>query len=84
MIVAAQPTRGVDVRPRFEQIHQELLDMRAAGKAILLISAELDELLSLSDRLVILYEGAIVAEGRTEDFTETQLGLLMAGGGRCG
>ena len=83
VIVAAQPTRGVDVGA-IEQIHQELLDMRAAGKAILLISAELDELLSLSDRLVILYEGAIVAEGRTEDFTETQLGLLMAGGGRCG
>ena len=79
VIVAAQPTRGVDVGA-IEQIHRELLAMRSAGKAILLISAELDELLALSDRLVVLFEGAIVAEGRAGEFTERQLGLLMAGG----
>lgn len=83
VVVAAQPTRGVDVGA-IEQIHRELLDLRAAGKAVLLISAELDELLALSDRLVVIYEGRIVAEGRTEDFTETQLGLLMAGGKNLG
>lgn len=79
VVVAAQPTRGVDIGA-IELIHQALLRMRAAGKAILLISAELDELLALSDRLVVLFEGAIVAEGRTEGFTEAELGLLMAGG----
>ncbi|HEY8530642.1 MAG TPA: ABC transporter ATP-binding protein [Limnochorda sp.] len=83
VVVAAQPTRGVDIGA-IERIHQELLRMRAAGKAILLISAELDELLALSDRFAVMYEGAIVAEGRTEEFTETELGLLMAGGARRG
>lgn len=83
VVVAAQPTRGVDIGA-IELIHQELLRMQAAGKAILLISAELDELLALSDRLAVMYEGAIVAEGRTEEFTETELGLLMAGGARRG
>lgn len=78
VIIAAQPTRGVDVGA-IEQIHQELLNMRAEGKAILLISAELDELLSLSDRLAVIYEGRIVVQGATESFTETELGLWMAG-----
>jgi len=80
LIIAAQPTRGVDVGA-IEQIHGELLQMRAQGKAILLISTELDELLALSDRLAVIYEGRIVAQGPTESFTETQLGLWMAGQG---
>ena len=78
VVIAAQPTRGVDVGA-IEYIHNTLLDMRAKGKAILLISAELDELKSLSDRILVMYEGAIIAEGRAEDFSEQQLGLLMAG-----
>ena len=81
MIIAAQPTRGVDVGA-IEYIHNTLLAMREADKAILLISAELDEIRSLSDRILVLYEGRIVAEGRTEEFTESELGLLMAGHGR--
>lgn len=78
VIIAAQPTRGVDVGA-IEYIHNILLSMRAQGKAILLISAELDELQSLSDRIIVLYEGEIIAEGDTEMFTEEELGLLMAG-----
>ena len=80
LIIAAQPTRGVDVGA-VQQIHEELLRMRSQGRAILLISTELDELLALSDRLAVLYEGRIVAQGPTERFTERQLGLWMAGQG---
>ena len=78
VILACQPTRGVDVGA-IERIHRELLRMRARGTAVLLISADLDELLALSDRLVVLYEGAIVAEGEASRFAEEELGLLMAG-----
>lgn len=78
VILACQPTRGVDIGA-IERIHQELLRRRAQGAAILLISADLDELLSLSDRLVVLFEGQIVAQGRKAEFTESSLGMLMAG-----
>ncbi len=77
-ILAAQPTRGIDVGAT-EQVHRELLERRAAGAGILLISTELEELFALSDRLVVLYEGRIVAEGPVEAFDERRLGLLMAG-----
>ncbi len=76
-ILAAQPTRGVDVGA-IEYIHNLLLDMRTKGKAILLISAELDELRSLSDRILVIYEGQIIAE-KSGEFDEQELGLLMAG-----
>jgi len=78
VILACQPTRGVDVGA-IAQIHRELLQRRAAGAAILLISADLDELMALSDRIAVLYEGEIVTEGPTEAFTKQQLGLWMAG-----
>lgn len=78
VVIAAQPTRGVDVGV-IEHVHNMLLGMRAQGKAILLISAELDELISLSDRILVLYEGEIVAQGKTEMFSLETLGLLMAG-----
>ena len=77
-IVAAQPTRGVDVGA-IEYIHKKLLAMRDEGKAILLISAELEELKTLSDRIIVLYEGEIVARGDTDQLSEEELGLLMAG-----
>ncbi len=80
LILAAQPTRGVDVGA-IEFIHNELLSMRDDGRAVLLISAELEELKTLSDRMIVIYEGAIVARGRTEEFSEEKLGLLMAGKG---
>ncbi len=81
LVVAAQPTRGVDVGA-VEYIHRQLLKMRGEGKGVLLISAELDELRALSDRIAVLYEGRIVAEGPSGSFTEQGLGLLMAGEGR--
>ena len=80
-ILAAQPTRGVDIGA-IEFIHSQLLKMREEDKSIFLISAELDELLNLSDRILVIYEGKIVARGRTEDFDQEKLGLLMAGHSR--
>lgn len=77
-VIAAQPTRGVDVGA-MENIHKRLLDLRDEGKSVLLISADLDEVRSLSDRIAVIYEGSIVVEGKTDDFTETELGLYMTG-----
>ena len=79
VIIAAQPTRGVDVGA-IEFIHGRLLEQRAQGKAILLISLELEEVRSLSDRIVVLYAGRIVGEVGPEA-TDEELGLLMAGRG---
>lgn len=79
VLIAAQPTRGVDVGA-MEYIHNMLLDLRDQGKAILLISADLDEVRSLSDRIAVIYEGRIVCEKKAEEYTETALGLYMAGG----
>ncbi|MGE5572474.1 MAG: ABC transporter ATP-binding protein [Bacteroidota bacterium] len=78
LIVAAQPTRGLDIGAT-DYIHRQLLAMREQGKAILLISAELDEVRALSDRIAVMYEGRIVALRPAEEFTERDLGLLMAG-----
>jgi len=79
IIIAAQPTRGVDVGA-IEFIHGRLLEQRAQGKAILLISLELEEVRSLSDRIVVLYAGRLVGEVGP-DATDEELGLLMAGRG---
>lgn len=78
VILACQPTRGVDIGA-VEQVHARLLEAKDRGAAVLLISADLDELFALSDRLLVIYEGRIVAEGPTDDFTPTRAGLLMAG-----
>lgn len=78
LIVAVQPTRGLDVGA-IEAVHRVLLDERARGTAILLISEELDELMSLSDRIVGIYEGEIMGELRAEAATLEQIGLMMAG-----
>ena len=80
LVIAAQPTRGVDVGS-IEFIHRQLADQRDAGVAVLLVSAELDEILSLSDRIVVLYEGRIQAVIAVGDATREGLGLLMAGAG---
>src|SRR5215210_190047 len=77
VIIASQPTRGVDVGA-IEFIHGQLLEQRAEGKAILLISLELEEIRSLSDRIVVIYAGEIVGEV-TPEATDEELGLLMAG-----
>src|SRR5256884_2020849 len=77
-LIAAQPTRGVDIGA-IEFIHRRLIEQRDAGKAVLLISAELDEIRSLSDRIAVMYEGEIV-DIVSPDATEEQLGIMMTGG----
>ena len=77
-LIASQPTRGVDIGA-IEFIHRRIIEQRDAGKAILLISAELDEIRSLSDRIAVMYEGKIV-EIVSPDATEEQLGIMMTGG----
>lgn len=79
VIIIAQPTRGVDIGA-MEYIHKRLLDLRDEGKAILLISADLDEVKTLSDRLHIIYDGRIVANAAPGELSDIQLGLLMTGG----
>lgn len=79
LLIAAQPTRGLDVGA-IEFIHKRLIELRDQGKAIILVSLELDEILSLSDRILVIYEGRIVAEMDIADATEKKLGLYMAGG----
>ena len=84
LIVAVQPTRGLDVGA-IEYIHSELVAQRDAGKAILLVSLELDEILSLSDRILVIYEGEIVGEFDSEkvkNITVEEIGLYMAGAKR--
>lgn len=78
VLIAAQPTRGVDVGAQ-EFIHSRLLDLRDEGKAIILISADLDEVRRLSDRVAVIYDGRIVAESEHDVWDEMELGLLMTG-----
>jgi ABC-type uncharacterized transport system ATPase subunit len=77
-LIAAQPTRGLDVGA-IEFVHRRLVEERDEGRAVLLISLEIDEILSLSDRILVLYEGRIVAEF-SPDVTEEELGIAMTGG----
>jgi simple sugar transport system ATP-binding protein len=79
VLVAAQPTRGLDVGA-IEFLHRRLIEERAEGRAILLVSLELDEVMSLSDRLLVMYEGRVVGEHGT-DATEEEIGLEMLGAG---
>ncbi len=78
VLIAAQPTRGVDIGAT-EYIHRRLLAERERGTAILLISEDLDEILALSDRIVVMYEGTIVGEVAREEADINQIGLMMAG-----
>ncbi len=78
LLIAAQPTRGIDVGS-IEFIHSEIIERRDAGVAVLLVSAELDEILALSDRIAVMYHGEILATVPAEEATREQLGLLMAG-----
>lgn len=83
ILLAVQPTRGLDVGA-IEYIHRELLAQRESGKAVLLVSLELDEILALSDRILVMYEGSVVAELKPEETDEGELGLFMAGAKRQG
>jgi general nucleoside transport system ATP-binding protein len=80
VLIAAQPTRGLDVGA-IEFVHRRLVEERAEGRGILLVSLELEEVLSLSDRILVIYEGEIVGEF-TPDASEEELGVAMTGGGR--
>jgi len=80
VLVAAQPTRGLDVGA-IEFVHRRLVEQRDAGKAVLLVSLELEEILSLSDRILVLYEGRIVAE-LAPDASEEEVGIAMTGARR--
>jgi general nucleoside transport system ATP-binding protein len=78
VLIAAQPTRGLDVGA-IEFVHRRLVEQRDAGKAVLLVSLELEEVLSLADRILVIYEGEIVAEF-TPDVSEEEVGIAMTGG----
>jgi simple sugar transport system ATP-binding protein len=78
LLVANQPTRGLDVGS-IEYIHKQIVLMRDQGVAVLLVSAELDEILSLSDRIAVMFHGRIVATMDADKATRGELGLLMAG-----
>jgi simple sugar transport system ATP-binding protein len=80
VLIAAQPTRGLDVGA-IEFVHRRLVEERDGGRAVLLVSLELDEVMSLSDRILVMYEGQLVGEFGP-DATEEELGIAMTGGGR--
>jgi simple sugar transport system ATP-binding protein len=78
VLIAAQPTRGLDVGAT-QFVHNELMRLRDQNTAILLISADLDELLAISDRFLVIFEGKLAGELPPEAATRERLGLLMAG-----
>ncbi len=78
LLVASQPTRGVDVGAT-EFIYQQLVAARSRGKAVLLVSADLDEILSLSDRIGVIFKGRIIREFAQGEATKEQVGLYMTG-----
>ncbi|AOT73286.1 ABC transporter ATP-binding protein [Geosporobacter ferrireducens] len=81
LLIAAQPTRGLDVGA-IEFVHRFLVDQRDKNKAVLLVSFELDEVMSVSDNIAVIYEGTIVGKVNAKETNENQLGLMMAGGER--
>ena len=83
LLIAVQPTRGLDVGA-IEYIHKQIVAQRDAGKAVLLVSLELDEVMALSDRILVIYEGEIVGELDPKTTTAEEMGLYMAGAKRKG
>ena len=81
LLVAVQPTRGLDVGA-IEYIHKQLVAQRDENKAVLLVSLELDEVMNVSDRILVMYEGEIVGEFDPRQVTVEELGLYMAGAKR--
>ncbi len=79
VLIATQPTRGLDVGA-IEYIHRRLIEERTKGKGVILVSLELDEIMALSDRIAVIYDGMIVDIMPQEEATERKLGILMAGG----
>jgi simple sugar transport system ATP-binding protein len=78
LLLVGQPTRGVDIGA-IEFIHKEIIRLRDEGKAILLVSVELDEIIGLSDRIAVMFDGHIMGERLPAETDENELGLLMAG-----
>jgi simple sugar transport system ATP-binding protein len=78
LVICAQPTRGIDVGS-IEYIHEQIVKKRDEGRALLIVSTELDEIFALSDRILVMYDGRIVAELKASDTTPTEVGLYMAG-----
>lgn len=78
LLIAVQPTRGLDVGA-IENIHKQIVALRDVGRAVLLVSLELDEVMNLSDRILVMYEGEIVGEFKPGEVTVEELGLYMAG-----
>lgn len=78
LVVCAQPTRGIDVGS-IEYIHEQIVRKRDEGKAILIVSTELDEIFALADRILVMFDGKIVAERATSETTNSEIGLFMAG-----
>lgn len=83
LLIASQPTRGLDVGA-IEYIHKKLVEERDKGKAVLLVSLEMEEVLSLSDRIAVIFEGEIVGQLDITEADENKLGLMMAGGTKGG
>ena len=81
LLIAVQPTRGLDVGA-IEYVHKELISTRDAGKGVLLVSLELDEVMDVSDRILVMYEGEIVGELDPKTTTVGELGLYMSGAKR--
>ena len=79
VLIASQPTRGLDVGA-IEFVHERIMDAKKNNKAILLVSLDLSEIINLSDRILVIYEGEIVAEFKSGEVSETDIGLMMAGG----
>ncbi|MFA6627671.1 MAG: ABC transporter ATP-binding protein, partial [Bacilli bacterium] len=79
LLVASQPTRGVDIGA-IESIRSIIQDQKKKGIGVVLVSADLEEILSLSDRIIVIHEGKISGEMKVEDANEENLGLLMMGG----
>ena len=81
LLIAVQPTRGLDVGA-IEFIHKQIIAHRDAGNAVLLVSLELEEVMNLSDRILVMYEGEIVGELDPKTTTVEEMGLYMAGAKR--
>lgn len=81
LLIAVQPTRGLDVGA-IEFIHKQLIQQRDEGHAVLLVSLELDEVMNVSDRILVMYEGEIVGDLNPKETTVEELGLYMAGSKR--
>ncbi len=80
LVIASQPTRGVDVGS-IEYIHAQIIEQRDKGAAVLIVSSELDEVMALSDRILVLFEGRIAGEFDAATASTTEVGLAMLGSG---